>query len=153
MINKKYIEELAQECLYGTDRFVVAIKLSTDNKISVFIDGDTGVTIKNCVELSRHIEGNLDRDNEDFELNVASAGADHPFTTLRQYVNNIDKSVRVTDIDGIKVQGILKKADENGIELLEEIKNKNKKIKKVTYGELISLPMERIKETKRIITF
>jgi len=153
MIDKKYIKKLTQECLFGTDRFVVGINISTDNSIKVFIDGDTGVTIKHCVELSRHIEGNLDRDVEDFDLSVASAGADHPFALLRQYKNNIDNAVSVIDIDGKKVRGILKKADENGVEIIEEIKNKNKKIKKITYGDLISIPTDRIKETKRIITF
>lgn len=153
MIDKKYIKKLTQECLFGTDRFIVGINLSTDNSIKVFIDGDSGVTIKHCIELSRYIEGSLDRDNEDFELNVASAGADYPFILLRQYINNIDNLIQVTDIDGKKIRGILKKADENEIEFLEEIKNKNKKVKKITYGELITFPMEKIKETKRIITF
>lgn len=153
MINKKYIEDLIHESLRDTDRFVVGLKISTDNKISVFIDGDSGVTIRNCVELSRHIEGNLDREKEDFELNVASAGADHPFTLLRQYKNNIGNSVQVTDTDGIKVLGKLISADGNGVEIHEEIKNKNKKVKKTILGDIISIPMERIKETKRIITF
>ncbi len=153
MISKKYIEKLTQECLSGTDRFVVGMKISTDNSIKVFIDGDTGVTIKHCVELSRHIEGNLDREKEDFDLSVASAGADQPFAILRQYINNIDKLVQVIDIEGNKVRGILKKADKDGVELLEEIKNKNKKIKKVSYGDMISFPTDRIKETKRILTF
>lgn len=153
MINKKYIEKLTKECLFGTDRFVVGINISTDNNIKVFIDGDSGVAIKHCVEVSRHIEGSLDRDKEDFELSVASAGADHPFALLRQYTNNLDNLVQVIDIEGNKIRGILKKADKDGIEILEEIKSKNKKIKKITYGELISIPTDKIKETKRIITF
>ncbi len=152
MINKKHIEKLTQECLDGTDRFVVGINIGTDNQIRVFIDSDTGVTIKHCVELSKYIEGNLDREKEDFELNVASAGADYPFLLLRQYLNNIDNLVKVVDIEGNKIVGLLKKADESGIEIMEEIKNKNKKIKKVSYGDLIKIPMDRIKETKRIIT-
>ncbi len=153
MISKKHIEKLTNDCLFGTDRFAVAIKVSTDNNIRVFIDGDSGVTIAHCVELSRYIENELDRDNEDFELNVASAGADQPFVLLRQYLNNIDNLVQIMTVEGKKIRGILKKADNNGIEILEEIKNKNKKIKKTSYGDLVLIPNSNIKETKRIITF
>jgi len=81
----------------------VGIVISTDNNIKVFIDGDNGVTIKQCVELSRHIENNLDRDKDDFELSVSSAGADHPFLILRQYINNIDQKIRVITLDGKKL--------------------------------------------------
>ena len=153
MISKKYIEDLAAEFLEDSDLFAVKITVSKDNNIRLFIDGDNGVTIDDCVGLSRHIEGNLDRDKEDFELNVSSSGVDQPFVLLRQYKNSLDKKVQVLDVDGKKIRGILKSADENKIDLQEEIKNKNKKIKNISYGEVISIPMERIKETKRIISF
>ncbi len=153
MIDKKYIKKLASECLFGTDRFIVGINISIDNNIKVFIDSDSGIKISDCVELSRHIESSLDREDEDFELSVASAGVDHPFVLLRQYTNSIDNSVQVTDTDDKKIRGILKKADDESVEILPEIKIKNKKIKKVTYGDLITIPMKRIKETKRIVTF
>ena len=74
MISKKYIEDLAAEFLEDSDLFAVKITVSKDNNIRLFIDGDNGVTIDDCVGLSRHIEGNLDRDKEDFELNVSSSG-------------------------------------------------------------------------------
>jgi ribosome maturation factor RimP len=153
MISKKHIEKLTNECLFGTDRFIVAIKLSTDNSIRIFIDSDSSVTIENCVELSRYIESYLDRDDEDFELSVASAGAEQPFALLRQYINNIDNLVQVTDNEGTKIKGILKKASTEEIEILEQLKNKNKKIKKITFGDLIKISIDNIKETKRIITF
>ncbi|HJN06113.1 MAG TPA: ribosome assembly cofactor RimP [Bacteroidales bacterium] len=153
MINKEHISKLADECLFGSDRFVVGINIGTDNNISVFIDGDNGVTIANCVELSRYIENSLDRDNEDFELNVSSAGVDHPFILLRQYINNVDSKVKVINKDGEKITGILKNANKDEIELLEEIKSKNKKIKKISTGKVLTIPMNTIKETKRIITF
>lgn len=153
MINKEYISRLANKCLLGSDRFVVGINISTDNKIRVFVDGDSGVTIANCVEMSRHIEKNLDRDQEDFELHVSSAGVDYPFILLRQYTNGIDHKVSVIKKDGEKIRGILKKADKDGIELLEETKAKSKKNKKAIFGEVIAIPMSDIKETKRVITF
>lgn len=153
MINKKHISRLADECLFGSDRFVVGIKIGTDNNIKIFIDGDNGVTIANCVELTRYVEKSLDRDSEDFELNVSSSGVDHPFVLLRQYINSIDHKVNVITKDGGKITGILKIVNEDEIELLEEIKSKNKKNKKTTTGEVITIPMNTIKETKRIITF
>ena len=153
MINKKYISRLADECLFGSDKFVVGINIGTDNNIKIFIDGDNGVTIANCVELSRYVEKSLDRDSEDFELNISSSGVDHPFVLLRQYINNIENKVNLINKDGGKITGILKHVNEDEIELLEEIKSKNKKNKKITTGKVITIPMNTIKETKRIITF
>lgn len=153
MINKKHISRLADECLFGSNRFVVGINIGTDNNIRVFIDSDSGVTIADCIELSRYIEKSLDRDSEDFELNVSSSGVDHPFVLLRQYINNIENKVNVINKDGGKITGILKHVNENEIELLEEIKSKNKKNKKISTGKVFTIPMSAIKETKRIITF
>ena len=153
MINKKHISRLADECLLGSDRFVVGINISTENKIMIFIDGDNGVTISNCVELSRYIENTLDRDKEDFELNVSSAGVDQPFVFLRQYINNINNKVQVITVGGKKITGVLKKVNKDEIELLEEIQSKNKKIKKSKTGEVITIPMNDINTTKRKITF
>lgn len=153
MINKEYISKLADDCLFGSDRFVVGINIGSDNNIRVFIDSDSGVTIAHCVELSRYIENSLDRDTEDFELNVSSAGVDHPFVLLRQYTNNIENKVKVIDKDGVKITGTLKSVNEDEIELLEEIISKNKKKKKISTGNVITIPMSTIKETKRLITF
>ncbi len=153
MINKEQISKLAKECLSDTDRFIVGINIGSDNNISVFIDGDSGVTIANCIELSRYIEQSFDREVEDFELNVSSAGVDYPFVFLRQYLNNVDNKVKVLKQDGVIITGLLKSANKDEIELLEEIKSKNKKIKKTITGEVITIPMKEIKETKRIITF
>ena len=72
---------------------------------------------------------------------------------LRQYKNNIDKLIQVTNADNKKIRGILKSVNDNDIELLEEIRKKNKKNKKVIYGEQITIAFDDIKETKRIISF
>ena len=153
MIKKEYISRLADECLSESDRFVVGININIENKIMVFIDGDNGVTISDCVELSRYIENTLDRDKEDFELNVSSAGVDQPFVFLRQYINNINNKVQVITIDDKKITGILKNVNDDEITLLEEIQSKNKKIKKTKTGEVITIPMSDINTTKRKITF
>ncbi len=154
MIDKKKIENLVAEKLEGTDRFVVGIKVSPENLIQVFIDADSAVTIDHCVELSRHIEGNLDREEEDFELRVMSSGADRPFAMLRQYVKNIGRKVEVVLNDGKELRGKLLEADEQQIKLEEE-KLSNRKGKKKEYlkGETITVPMKEIRQTKVIITF
>jgi len=153
MINKEYITALINEHLEGTDQFVVNMSIGTDNKISVYIDGDTGVTIDDCVSLSRAIEHQLDREEEDFALNISSAGIDQPFELLRQYVKNIGRPVEVLFNDGSKKRGILQAADNNEIVIAEPKKNKNKKSKKMVAGEPVKLQMADIKQTKAIIIF
>jgi ribosome maturation factor RimP len=153
MIRKAYIEEIAENYLRGTDRFVVKISVGKDNRINVYIDGDTGVTIDHCVQLSRHIENTLDRDQEDFELNVSSAGVGEPFVMLRQYTLNLGKAVEVLLNDGTKKRGILDSADENQIVLKQEEKQKKKKSKKMVVGEPVTIDMSDVKQTKSIIVF
>jgi ribosome maturation factor RimP len=153
MIGKEYIEEIAANYLRGSDRFVVKVSVGKDNRINVYIDGDTGVTIDNCVQLSRHIENTLDRDQEDFELNVSSAGVGEPFTMLRQYTGNLGKAVEVLMHDGTKKRGILDSADENQITLKEEEKQKKKKSKKMVVGEPVTIDMSEVKQTKSLIVF
>ena len=148
MITREQIRRLAEEKLEGTDRFLVEVMVKPANRILVFIDSDSRVTIDNCVELSRHIEKQLDRESDDFELNVSSSGLDQPYKLSRQYIKNIGREVAVTDNDGNKVTGILKSADENSFEILEI-----KKIKKEVTEKLYQFKYTDIKETKEIIKF
>ena len=153
MIKKEKILELADQFLKETDRFVVEINANAENRILVFIDSDTSVTIDHCIALSRHIEGNLDRESEDFELNVSSSGVGQPFTQLRQYKKYEGLAVQVKLRDGTQIKGILKVATETQIELFEQAKNKNKKSKRIEPGELISIPWENVSEAKGIVNF
>ena len=153
MIKKEHIVKLTEECLTGTDRFIVKVSVGKDNLINVYIDGDEGVTIAHCVELSRYIESSLDREVEDYELKVSTAGVDHPFINLRQYVKNIGKPVEILLEDGSKKQGILQAADQEKITVAEAVKDKNKKSKKITEGESFQIPMSSVKETTVMIIF
>lgn len=148
MITREQIRRLAEEKLEGSDRFLVEVIVKSGNRILVFIDSDSHVTIDNCVELSRHIEKQLDRESDDFELNVSSSGLDQPYKLSRQYIKNIGREVAVTDNEGNKVTGMLKSADENGFEILEI-----KKIKKEVTENLYQYKYTDIKETKEIIKF
>ncbi len=117
MIEKIKILELVNNALAGSDKFLVSLKITPDNRIFIDIDGDNGVNIDDCIELSRAVEGNLDREVEDFELNVSSAGADQPLKLTRQYVKNVGRELVVDTVDGEHAEGTLENASEEGIVL------------------------------------
>ena len=111
MTDKNIVKNLVDQWLEGKDYFLVDIEISRDNKIVVEIDHADGVWIEDCVELSRFIEDHLDREAEDFELEVGSAGLGQPFKVAQQYVNFVGKEVEVLDADGKKYKGVLKGVD------------------------------------------
>ena len=115
MIEKIKILELINNALDGSDKFLVNLKITPDNRIYVDIDGDNGVTIDDCIELSRAIESQLDRDEEDFALDVSSAGADQPLKLIRQYRKNVGRDLEVVTIDGERAEGTLEDASDEGI--------------------------------------
>lgn len=113
MIDKLHILEIVDnELSKSEDKFVVGLKVTSDNRIFVDIDGDNGVNIDDCIALSRAIESQLDRDVEDFELNVSSAGADSPLKMPRQYRRHIGRELAVVMPDGERLQGELTEADD-----------------------------------------
>src|SRR5690606_15890526 len=107
MIQKEEIEKLVEEFIANTELFLVELKISTSNAIQISIDSFQGVDIDTCVRLSRHIESNLDRDVEDFQLEVSSAGISAPFKIQKQYIKHISKEVCVLTNDNKKIIGIL----------------------------------------------
>jgi len=134
MIKQELIEKLVSEAL--TDKyFIVEVTVKKGNVIDVVIDGDEGVTIQKCVDVSRQIEQNLDRETEDFELTVSSAGLGNPFLVYRQYLKNIGKKVEVKTDNEKPVTGTLIRVDQEGFELetstLEKEEGKNKKVEVV----------------------
>jgi len=142
------IAEYVEVFLRGTDKFLVDVLLKPGNRVYVFIDGDHGVTIDDCVRVSRMLENSLDRESEDFELNVSSAGADQPLRMPRQYPKNIGRSLHIKLADEKELKGKLMSTDENGITLLTE-GDKKKKIAPVeTY-----ILFQSIVEAKVIISF
>ena len=111
MIEKNLVKNYVEEWLDGKEYFLTDITISTDNRIVVEIDHEEGVWIEDCVELSRFIESHLDRDAEDFELVVGSAGIGQPFKVLRQYEIHVGEQVEVLANDGKKFVGMLKEVD------------------------------------------
>ena len=111
MIDKNVVKNLVDEWLKDKEYFLVDIEISQDDKIVVEIDHADGVWIEDCVQLSRFIEDHLSRDEEDYELEVGSAGLGQPFKVPQQYVNFVGKEVEVLDADGKKFRGVLKAVD------------------------------------------
>ena len=124
MIDKKKVSELCEEWLEGKDYFLVDANVDADNRIVVEIDHKDGVWIEDCCELSRFIEDHLDRDIEDFELEVGSAGIGQPLKVLQQYINHIGRSVEVLTAQRKKMTGVMTAADQDGFTVSIQEKQK-----------------------------
>ena len=154
MIDKHVVRQLVEEKLASGDNYLVDVEIKPGNVIIVEIDNDEAVCIDDCVELSRYLEEHLDRDVEDFELEVGSAGITSPFKVLRQYVKNIGNEVEMLLKNGTKLTGVLKAADEKGVVVTVEKQVKPEGAKrKVTEEEDLSYTFEEIKYTKYVIRF
>ena len=125
MIDKEKVLSIVNEELEGSDLFLVDLKIGKDNKISVYIDGDNGVLIQNCIDLSRKIEGNFDREVEDFELSVFSSGVGEPLVNARQYKKNIGRNISIITNDDQTIKGELISVDDDKV-VVREIPKKKK---------------------------
>jgi len=154
MIEKNFIQEVADKYLDGTEMFLVDINIRPGNIIVVEVDSDNGISIDDCITLSKHIESQLDRDKEDFELEVGSAGITSPLKLPRQYKKNIGNEVEVLTKAGQKLSGLLKACDENGftITITKMIKPEGAK-RKTAVEEDFSFGYEIVKYTKYLIRF
>lgn len=154
MISKAKVTEIVNEWLAEKEYFLVDVSVSADNCVSVEIDHVDGVWIEDCVLLSRHIEANLDRDVEDYELEVGSAGIGQPFKVLRQYINHIGKEVEVLAKDGKKYRGIMARADEAEFAVTIQVKEKPEGAKRpVLVDKEYAWRYEDVKYTKYLIKF
>lgn len=157
MIDKNVVKTLVDKWLEDNSEkgyFLVDIQVDDDNKIVVEIDHKDGVVIDDCVSLSEFINDNLDRDKEDYELEVGSTGLGQPFKVPQQYVINIGEEVEVLDKDGKKVKGILKAVDGNNftVTVNEKVKVEGKK-RPVKMDVDHTYDMNEVKYTKYIIRF
>lgn len=154
MIEKSTVYQIVEEWLQGKDYFVVDVDVSPDDKISVEIDHAEGVWIEDCVELSRFIESKLDREEEDYELEVGSAGIGQPFKVLQQYYIHIGCDVEVFTKAGVKLTGVLNDADEDKFIVTVQKKVKKEGSKRpVLMPEELSFTYDEIKYTKYLISF
>lgn len=148
------VENLLQEAFEENNSlFLIDLKVDNNNHISVVIDGDSGVSVNDCIAVSRKIEHNLDREEEDFSLDVASAGVSQPLSMPRQYRKNIGRKLAVTTSEE-KIEGELVKVEDDRITLQWKAREPKPVGKgKVTVNKEAVLPLEEIREAKVIITF
>ncbi len=149
MIEKATVKQLVEEFISNTEYYLVDLNITGDNKIAVEIDHFDGVSIDFCADLTRAIESKLDREVEDYELEVSSAGLTSPFKVLQQYEKNLGNEVEVIRRDGQKMIGELIGFDEAGITVAIEKQVKQEGAKrKTTVSEEHKIEFENIKSTK-----
>ena len=157
MIDRKEIERLVEERIQELDNglYVVEMTISSTNVIRIEIDKiNGGVTVADCVSVSRNVEHNLDREKADFELHVSSAGLDKPFRHINQYIKNVGRTINVVTKDGRTIEGeILKVADEKIILSAEEMQLLEGKKKKEKVEVIYEIMLTEIKEADIVISF
>lgn len=154
MIAEKHIRELAEERLATFDGFIVELSVGKGNAIKLLIDADHSISISECMSVSRNIEHNLDREAEDFSLEVSSAGLDQPFKHIRQYQKNIGRSVKVLDNEDVTHEGELVKVDDNEFMIRSRKKERieGRKAKQWVETEQV-FNFNEVKQTKVVISF
>ena len=154
MILKETVIQLIENFLTDTEYYLVDVKTTPDNRISVEIDAFDGVSLEFCAGLNRHIDSNFDREVEDFELEVSSAGLTEPFKVLKQYEKNIGNEVEVLTKTGKKLIGELVEVHESEFVIqVEKTEKPAGSKRKVTTAENLTFLYEDIKTTKYNIRF
>ncbi len=151
---KDKVRELLTKALEEEEAlFLIDFSVTADNKIKVILDGDLGVTVEDCVKISRAIEHNLDREEEDFSLEVASAGATAPMRLPRQYKKNIGRTLSVDTLEE-SYEGDLTATDDKGIVLEWKAREPKPTGKgKITVRKIREIPFSEIKEAKVVLKF
>jgi len=154
MILKDIVRNIVLSVIPGTSIFLVDVRVDSANRITVEVDKPEGITIEECVNISRAIESELDRETEDFELEVSSPGLTAPFKVMEQYRKNCGRQVDVVKRDGQKINGLLQYVDDNSIilEVKTKIREAEQKRPK-TVLQPVTIPFNDIKTTKVTITF
>ncbi len=154
MDNHKRITDLVEEKLAEIGGFIVDITIVPNAKIEILIDKEEGLNIRDCVQVSRHVESTLEEESNEIltshGLEVCSPGLDYPLKHFKQYVKNVGRKVYVKKVEGEDVTGELLDVTEEGITVEAEIKQKGKK--RIEKAEVF-IPFQEIKETKIVISF
>jgi ribosome maturation factor RimP len=154
MITRESVTTLIEAKIAGTDMFIVDVTVRPGNVIDVTLDSDAGVTIEACTGVHRHLLHEMDREVEDYSLEVSSPDLTKPLMVLRQYIKNIGRDLAVKKADKSKIEGRLLAANEQEITLLTEQKEEvpGKKGKKLVERE-ITIPFTEMTEAKVMIRF
>ena len=155
-MDRKLVKSLLDEALeLNEELFLVYFDINDSNHISVIVDGDKGVNVKECMRVSRNIENSLDREDEDFSLEVSSFDISHSLTMPRQYVKNIGRKLKVRTIGNEKFEGILLSFSEDNKFVLQWKERVPKTLGKgkMTVEKQQELSIDDVKEAKVVIIF
>ena len=152
---RKKIEELLNNFLEERkDLFLIDLKFSAGDDITVILDGDNGVSLQECLDASRAIEFNMDREDHDFSLQVMSAGLSEPLSSERQFRKNIGRDLDILMNDSTKIEGELAKVDDEKITLILRYRKPKEVGKgKVDVEEEKEIPYSEIKKALVAIKF
>lgn len=152
MINKVTVQKAVEEWLEGKEYFLVDIAISADDRIVVEIDHADGVWIEDCADLSRYIESQVSREEEDYELEVGSAGLGQPFRVHRQYEIHVGKPVETQVKNGKRYHGTLLSVDQEGFEIgvIQKVQEEGKK-RPVNKEVPVRLTFEEVAYTKYLL--
>ncbi len=147
VVNKEYIKDIINNFLEGSSIFITSVDIKHGNKIMVFLDGDNGVSINDCADISRHVEKLISGGDENFEIVISSHGITKPLSMPRQFIRHTGKMVTVLLKNGHKTEGIISEADEKYF-FIQHQKDKNGMI-----TEIIKFTYDEVKEVKLKIFF
>ncbi len=154
MIDKSLIKDITEEYLLNTDLFLVDVVVRPGNLIGLEIDSENGIGLDDCIALNRHIETKVDREIEDYELEVGSAGVTSPFKIPKQYTKNIGNEVEVLTKQGQKLAGVLKSNNENSFTItITKMEKPEGAKKKIAVEEDKTFNYDDVKYTKYLIRF
>ena len=151
-IEKRTAELVEDKIADMPNLFLVDVKMHSNGKLIVLVDGDDGIGIADCVAISRHVGFHLEEENvieDPYNLEVSSPGIDTPLVLKRQYAKNIGRTLAIKMGDGTQREGKLINAADDAITIEETIKQKGKKAETVES----TIPTDNITETKVLISF
>ena len=155
MTFKEEVHQLLEDALLvRPSLFLIDLKIDDSLKINIVLDGDNGVSLQDCIDVSKAIDGGLDAEKYDFSIEVASAGVSSPLRLVRQYKKNIGRNLKVKTNTSEEIEALLANADENGITLEWKAREPKKIGKgKETVEKSVNLPYSEIKEATVVISF
>ena len=155
MVFKNKVQEMLDSALIERSHlFLIDLSINDANKISIVLDGDNGVSLQDCIDVSRAVEANLDREEQDFSLEVASAGLSSPLKFVRQYKKNLGRNLKVKTISSEEIEAKLTAVDDEKITLEWQAREPKKIGKgKETVDKKLELPYQSIKEAVVIVSF
>jgi ribosome maturation factor RimP len=153
MITKEQVEKIITEKISGSDVFLVDVIIGTRNNIHVHLDTPAGISIDQCVEVSRYIVGQMDKDIEDYELEVSSPGLDAAFKVPQQYLKNIGKQVEITGKDGKKISAKLLQYSQESVEVEQMVKPSAPSKSKKPVPVVSNILLAEIKTIKSVVSF